>query len=92
MTRRKNTKRIDPRYFLEETIIREEEDDDEEYAVFSDICADVDDYLYATGQAPWFCGQQGYEEGLEKGPIVEDRDDPVANLRDEEEEGGKGGG
>ena len=87
MTRRKNTKRIDPRHFLEETIIREGEDnDDEEYAVFSDICNDVDDYLYASGQAPWFCGQQGYEEGLEKGPIVEDRDDPVANLRDEEEE------
>ena len=85
MTRRKNTKRIDPRYFLKETIIREEEED-EEYEAFSDICADVDDYFFSTGQAPWFCGQQGYEEGLEKGPIVEDRDDPVANLRDEEEE------
>ena len=85
MTHRKNKKRIDPRYFLEETIIREKEEDDEDYPVFSDICNDVDDYLYATGQAPWFC-QQGYEEGLEKGPIVEDRDDPLANLRDEEEE------
>ena len=137
---------------MEETIIREEEDDDEEYAVFSDICNDVDDYLYASGQAPWFCGQQGYEEGLNKegsvnekkwkpgkvtpggsqgayaqsggasglpgkaipqadkqkiaskttvgggdtaekdvddirrDSVTEDRDDPVANLRDEEEE------